>query len=299
MNRGRIRRAFLAAFVFHIGIFTYAEGAPDKHILLWRIDRGPSTVFLLGSVHVAKSDIYPLNDYIEDAFSSSVRLAVEVDVSGLDKTEVQKRLLELGVLPHERSLSGDLGPETAAEVAERLALAGLSMDDFQMFRPWVAYMTLTALDLARLGYGAENGVDLHFLGRAGNREIVQLEGVDSQLELLAGLSDSDQVQLLREYLRESGRLSDETAALFDAWTAGDQARIAELATFGADDSGLASRMEEAFLRKRDAQMAEKIQELLRLPGATFVVVGAAHLVRPGSIIDCLGRSGYAAEAVRE
>jgi uncharacterized protein YbaP (TraB family) len=291
------RRA--AAILVILPLLAAAQETPGKSILLWRVDSGPSTVFLLGSVHVAREDIYPLNDYIETAFSSAARLVVEVDISKMDQASSQEKLLELGVLPPEVTLSGLLGPELAGEVREKLAGLGLPDSAFERFKPWVVYMTLAAMDLAELGYGGENGVDLHFLRRAGDREIVELESLDFQLELLAGFSDQEQCELLSEYLEESVSLPEETAALFDAWIRGDDVRLGELLSARPEKSAVDGRIEEVLLRKRDAGMAEKIRGLLGRPGVSFVVVGAAHLAGPGSIVDLLGKSGYRIGAVRE
>ncbi len=294
----RLRR-FAAAVLFIIPLLAAAQEIPDKSVLLWRIDSGPSTVYLLGSVHVARQDIYPLNDYIETAFASSVRLAVEVDITRMDQASAQKKLLELGVLPPEDTLSGRLGPELAGKVREKLASLGLPDSAFERFKPWVVYMTLAAMDLAELGYGEENGVDLHFLKRAGDREIVELESLDFQLGLLADFSDQEQRELLSEYLEESVSLPEEAAAMFDAWIRGDNTRLSELLSLQPEKSAVDLRIEEVLLRRRDAEMAEKIRALLDRPGASFVVVGAAHLAGPGSVVDLLGKTGYRVVEIRE
>jgi uncharacterized protein YbaP (TraB family) len=293
------RRRRTAAILVFLPLLAAAQEIPGKSVLLWRIDSGPSTVFLLGSVHVAREDIYPLSDYIETAFASAARLAVEVDITRMDQASAQKKLLELGVLPREATLSVLLGPELAGKVREKLESLGLPDSAFERFKPWLVYMTLAAMDLADLGYGGENGVDLHFLRRAGNREIVELESLDFQLELLAGFSDQEQRELLSEYLEESVSLPEETAALFDAWIRGDNIRLSELLSLQPDKSAVDLRIEEVLLRRRDAEMAKKVRGLLDKPGVSFVVVGAAHLAGPGSVVDLLGKSGYRVVEIRE
>jgi uncharacterized protein YbaP (TraB family) len=292
-------RRFTAVLLFFIPLFIPAQEAVEKSILLWRVDSGASTVFLLGSVHAAREDIYPLNDYIESAFSSAARLAVEVDITRMDQTAMQEKLLDLGVLPPDRTLSGLLGPELAGRVRDKLASLGLPDAAFERFRPWMVYMTLAAMDLAEIGFGGENGVDLHFLKRAGDREIVELESMESQLDLLAGFTDEEQCELLSEYIEESVNLPEVTAGIFDAWIRGDDARMGELLSAEQAKSAMDDRIERILVRERDAQMVKKVQDLLQRPGTSFVVVGAAHLTGPGSIVDLLGRSGFRVVAVRE
>jgi uncharacterized protein YbaP (TraB family) len=293
-----MRRVAAAVFITVCLLSATAQSAQEKRILLWRVESGASTVFLLGSVHVAKPDIYPLNGYIESAFASAVRLAVEVDITKLEQTAFQKKILALGVLPQDRTLSGELGAAAAA-VAAKLAEFGMGMGSFERFKPWVVYMTIASMDLAALGLDSDSGVDLHYLRRAGDREVIELETVDSQLELLAGFSDAEQRALLLEYLEENAKLSEEAGALFDAWMAGDDMRLAELVRGEADASALDRRIEEALLRRRDAGMAERIRGLLKLPGTSFVVVGAAHLSGAGGIVDLLAKAGFRVTVVRE
>jgi len=276
-----------------------AQAVQVKHILLWRVDSGDSIVYLLGSVHVAKPDLYPLNGYIESAFSGSTRLVVEVDVRNIEQVSLQKKILTFGVLPQGRTLRGELDARDAKRLEEKLSALGVPVDSFDRFRPWVVYSVLAELDFSRLGYEAANGVDVHFLGRAGDREVVELESADLQLELMAGFSDQEQRELLVEYLDESGKLEEEWGSLFDAWLSGDDGRVGEILATEIHDTQLDRRVEEILLKKRDAAMAEKIEGLLKRPGASFVVVGAAHLFGKGSVVDILKQGGYAVTIVKE
>jgi uncharacterized protein YbaP (TraB family) len=291
-GRSRLLRAaaLLAALLCSTG--AHAQKAGGAHILLQSVTQGDSTVYLLGSVHVAKPDIYPLNDYIEKAFADSSRLVVEVDLRRLDQSALQKKLMELGTLAEGKTLRDALQEETLRSLEAKLAELGVSERSFERFKPWVVYLALAELDLARLGYQAENGVDLYFLKRAGDREVVELESAENQISLLAGFSGPEQGELLSEYLMQSPAMEREIASLFEAWLAGDDRRIAEIVEAEFSTTSAARRVGEVLLRTRDAAMTARIKDLLCLPGASFVVVGAAHLCGEGGIVDLLRRDGY-------
>lgn len=263
---------------------------PAGHVLLWQAVRGGSTIYLLGSVHIAQESIYPLNDYIEDAFARATRLVVEVDITNVDQAVLQKKVMERGMLPAGRSLRADLAPDAARKLEEKLQAHGLPASGFDRMQPWLAYLVLSELDLSLMGYEAGNGVDLHFLGRAGDREVMELETADFQLDLLSGFTDQEQRELLTEYLDETG-LEEETHELFDVWYAGDEERLSALIAEELGGSGVDAKVEQELLRKRDAAMAVKIEELLQKPGVSFVVIGAAHLVGKGSVVDLLRSAG--------
>ena len=46
----------------------------------WELSQKKSKIFLLGSIHVAKKDIYPLSKKVYQAFDSSNYLVVEVNI---------------------------------------------------------------------------------------------------------------------------------------------------------------------------------------------------------------------------
>ncbi len=286
------RRVFAFIIALFIAGAAAAQDARKARVLLSRISRDGSVVYLLGSVHVAKPDIYPLNDYIEKAFAESVRLVVEVDVRKVDQSSLQRKLIELGMLPEGRTLRGELEAETARRLEAKFAELGVSVESFDRFKPWVVYLALAELDMARLGYQAENGVDLYFLKRAEDRQVVELESAESQVGLLAGFTDPEQRELLAGYLEQSGKMEEGIIALFDAWLAGDAQRMAAIVDAEFSGTAAARRVEEVLLRTRDAVMSVKIKDLLTLPGASFVVVGAAHLCGEGSIVDLLQKDGY-------
>ena len=52
----------------------------EKHFL-WKVSDENSSVWLLGSIHVADASFYPLPTVIDSAFAASSELAVEINTS--------------------------------------------------------------------------------------------------------------------------------------------------------------------------------------------------------------------------
>ena len=66
----------------------YAEETSKS--CLWAIQKGSHKLYLLGSIHVLKSDAYPLAAAIEKAYSSSQKVVFETDMNAmLDPAVVQ------------------------------------------------------------------------------------------------------------------------------------------------------------------------------------------------------------------
>ena len=72
-------RALCAIVFFAWTVLAWSASAGDR-VSLWEVKSDTATVYLLGSVHVARSDIYPLDGRIEKAFQTSQVLVVEANM---------------------------------------------------------------------------------------------------------------------------------------------------------------------------------------------------------------------------
>src|SRR3972149_6726624 len=70
------------------------EGAnPGKRNFLWKVRSETATACLLGSIHLLKPDMYPLDRKIEEAFDRSGVLVVETNVRDGAGGGRQKRMI--------------------------------------------------------------------------------------------------------------------------------------------------------------------------------------------------------------
>jgi uncharacterized protein len=266
--------------------------AASKHFL-WSVRAGGGTVYLLGSVHLVKPDLYPLDAVIEEAFARSDTLEVEVNAADLDATRRNALIKQYGFYRGDDTLKGALSPETYAGLDARFAKLGVDMERFAKMRPWLVALALQMMELQRLGFDPQYGIDLHFINQAkGRKTIGELETFDSQMRLLSGLSDRDQELFLRYTLADLDLVAGEMDRLMTAWRRGD------VATFRAVILKERSRYPEfepiyrKLIDERNRMMFERIETLLNTPGTYFVVVGSGHLVGEGSVNDLLRRKGY-------
>lgn len=259
----------------------------ERHFL-WRVDGGASPVLLLGSVHALPSAAYPLADVIEEAYRGAAVVAFETDLDGLDEAAV--RLLAAGTLPQGGRLVELVGDELHREVVTRLEASGMPPGALDHSRPWFAALSLTSLELARVGFEAENGVDVHFWRRAGaeGKRRLPLETVETQLALFTSLEGEDGVAFLRstlEDLREVEALLDEVAA---AWRAGKAEEVGALLGEGmAEHPELMRRLVD----DRNRAWLPQVVELTRGPEPALVIVGALHLVGDSGLVELLRAEG--------
>ncbi len=156
-----------------------------------------------------KKENYPLNRKIDDAFDKSDVLVVEANVNDVSQIDLQK-LMEKALYQDGDTLERHLSPETYELIKKEWAL-GIPLELIQQQKPWFLASTLTALQLAKLGFDPNYGIDKYFLSKAqGRKKILELESLDYQINLLSGLSDNDQELFLLYTLKDLSRLDQET-----------------------------------------------------------------------------------------
>lgn len=269
----------------------YAQAAP---VFAWRAQVGASTLHLLGSVHVARESLYPLDPRIEVPFAASDVLVLEVALDEAAQLDAARRMLELGRLAPGKRLSDVVSRETWNLLVESQERRGQPLFGLRGFRPWLVAMTLTTQALEAQGFSAEHGIDEHFRRAAvGHKRIEALETVDGQLALFASLSAEAEEQLLRQTLEELDAYGAELDAAFRLWSSGDASGIDRLMV-----SPMQTEYPDLFRRlfaDRNHAMTERLLELAETPGRYFIVVGAGHLVGNTGVLALLAARGIASE----
>jgi uncharacterized protein YbaP (TraB family) len=263
--------------------------------LLWKVQSSRSTVYLLGSIHFLKEDVYPLNQAIEAAYESSEKLVVEANINDLGNLDL-KTLADRAFYKNDDHVEKHVAPETYRLIGEESKTLGMPIELIRMQKPWFLALSFQAMELVRLGYSPEHGVDYYFLKRAqGKKRILELESLEEQLNLLSGFSDREQEQFLIYTLETLSSMDRQVGNMVRAWTSGDaQAMESALADAVPPDPSLAPIVQKLF-DERNARMMSKIEGYLNSNETYFVIVGAGHLVGKRGIVELIKSKGYVAE----
>ena len=268
--------------------------AAGEKLPIWTLHSASAEVVLLGSVHMAYPDIYPLREEIEAAFAAADTLVVEVDISGANTLEIQQLMLEKGVFPEGESLQQALSGQTWEDLQSYLRSRGLPVELFARLRPGLVITTLSSMRIAELGMRPELGIDQHFLDLAvGHKPVLELESAAQQIDLL--LSFPDQDLLMTQTLVQLGEIDLYLRPIYDAWRDGDAALLNRLLL--TDERQRHPEFEllyEKLFDERNRAMTSKIAGFLGGSGRYFVVVGAGHIVGEEGIISLLEQRGFPA-----
>lgn len=281
-----------------LGVFTllaWPLWAAGEKLPVWQLRSADAEVVLLGSVHMAYPDIYPLRAAIETAFAASDNLVVEVDISGANTQQLQQLMLARGMLPEGESLEQHLSAQTWSDLQGYLRSRALPVAMFARLRPGLVVTTLSAMRIAELGMLPELGIDRHFLQQAGDQKtVLELESIEQQIELLLDFPDPD--LLMSQTLLQLDEIDLYLRPVYDAWRAGDADLLNRLLLVDERERNPQFQpVYEKFFDERNHAMADKIDAYLQGAGSYFVVVGAGHLVGEEGIVALLQRRGYTAQ----
>lgn len=262
-------------------------------LYLWRFRSDRATVYVGGTVHILKQTLYPLPEQYQQAYEATENLVFEVDLSRYAPAQVQNKTMQYAQLS-EGSLRQSLPTQTYAALVAAGLRYGMPVGQMQNFKPMLAFQQLGVLGMFALGYDPAYGVDHHFgqLGQRDAEHVLQLETLEQQLGLLFNQPLDVQVAVLEQALTELDALETTTSALVRAYFHGDDATLFALMSEQAGDHPLAKAFNAQLIDQRNRGMAQKIQGYLGTADSYFVLVGAAHLVGPMSVVALLQRAGF-------
>lgn len=270
-----------------------AAQAASGRGFIWEIARDGRTGWLVGSLHLATPEFYPLPASMEQAFARADTLMEEIDMDEAASPAFASVVLSKAMYPAGTTLESQVSKETFTRASEWLARSGLPLAAFQQMKPWMVSLTVQTLALQRLGFDPAHGIDKHFRDGAtrDGKRFVALETAAEQIDFLDGLSPATQDVMLRESLESIETELAEIKALAAAWRAGDAAAVERIALAGFAD---APEVYKSLLVDRNHRWMPEIESCIQTR-ACFVVVGAAHLVGTDGLVALLRARGYSVE----
>jgi uncharacterized protein YbaP (TraB family) len=295
MRQRWIKPLFLLVLLLIFSLYVFETSSQEQKSFLWKVQSRRNKVYLLGSIHLLKKEIYPLQRKIEEAFDRSAVLVVEADVNRLDSKFLQK-LMETAFYPENETLESHISPETFLLIKKEFAETGFPLELIQKQKPWFLALTISALSYVKMGFDPTYGIDMYFLSKAeGKKKILELESLEEQLQFLSQLSDREQESLLSYELKSKNFIEKETNQLVKAWLAGDVRGIESILNRGIRQDPRLSSVYEKMIDERNRKMVLRIEEFLGTGEDYFVIVGAGHLVGDQGIPEILRRKGYSVE----
>jgi uncharacterized protein YbaP (TraB family) len=280
--------------IFNIAVLVVLLNIPGVSIAdpaIWKINSKNNSIYLFGSIHVANKSMYPLGKKVEDAFTNSDVLVVEVDETKVDQVKLQELMMSQGFYPGTDTIYNHINADTLKLLQRFLAETGIPYITIARMKPGIIAITLTIAKIIKMGYSLELGIDRHFMKRSrGKKEIQPLETSIEQMKLILSFSNDDLV--LRHTLVSLDKLEEMITSLIRAWKNGDENNMEKLMiTDQLSDYPEFKNIMKRLIDDRNVTMAINIHKMINDNKDYFVVVGAAHLIGDKGIVSLLRKKG--------
>lgn len=279
-----------------LSLETVVKAEADRGFL-WKIENEGNTVYLLGSIHVGKKEMYPMREEIENALAAADALSVEVDLTRVDQDELAAKAQEMAVYKDGSTLKDHISADTYAKVQKFLTNIGAPGNALDGFKPWAVTQAISSMQIADSGYQPEMGIDMYLMNKANeaNKPIISLESVELQLTMFNNFSDPLQEKLLLQALEptETPTSTEGIDLLIKMWAEGDEEMLLQY----TQALGWDKEYYKGMLTDRNVAIAEQIIDYLNSDKKQthMVVIGSLHMLDKDGVVTLLEKAGFEVE----
>lgn len=252
---------------------------------------------MLGTIHVADKDFYPLEKNVLRAFDKADRLVSEIggaaDFEAL-ASELQTVIMKNMNTDPQKSLLNVLSEDELTFLYE--TVGDDTVHQLALFNPWILNTILSQFLMAKVGLDAGAGIDMYLMQRAENKKIEALDTVEQQIAALSYGTFDDQLAILKDSiqaLRNIDKSMKEIHKIRDLYLSNNRKALSALLVElllevpSSFSEKKAQAYIDALLTDRNRIWAQKFDSYLREGGNTFVFAGAAHFLGKTSVFEIM------------
>lgn len=272
----------------------------NSEALLWRVSRpGVKPSHLFGTIHLSDARVTTLSPSVEAALGAAKRVALEVaDLSPKAFAGALATLQEHIVFKDAEGLAGVLDADELSTARTALTRVGFPVAAQSRLRPWFVTLMLAITDCERARMQAgKQPLDLQ-LGQAARKRgipVLGLETLESQLLVMAGVPEADQLHVLKATLKTHARTADAVETMLQRYLAREMGKVlpmqAEMIRAQGLDPSAMESFRHALLTVRNPRMRDAALPILA-KGEAFIAVGALHLIGENGLVALLRQAGY-------
>jgi len=267
---------------------------------LYRVSLGDRTSYLFGTIHVGKTNFFPLNPEVMQAWDAASSVVLELDTR--NSTAFYAALEKHGLYPVGDSIARHVSASAYQQLTQTLIAAKVDPAKVARYKPWLVANLLVGRVLEQRGYLSAQGIETYLLAppQLQGKRVLELESAEFQLALFDSLSDADEEKYMLENLADlnDGSAVRKTEGLVDAWSRGDDSTVDRLLSEITSGNTVSSNfMQQTLLGARNVQMAANIDHIIKGNAVAFVGVGMLHLAGAQGLPQLLRQRGYLVEKI--
>ncbi|HAJ46271.1 MAG TPA: hypothetical protein DCL54_06800 [Alphaproteobacteria bacterium] len=261
---------------------------------VWTLKGGKADVVFLGSIHLLPPGLKWRNAAIDQALAKAEVVVFEAPIDSPMGGPGAELMARKGELPPGKTLRDILKPATWQRLRNAAWAVRFPAEHLVQFEPWMAAVTLEVSLYIHKGFSPWSGVD-HLLEEEAEKvgkKLAYLETVEEQLNYLVKLPRAVGIRMLEATIEGIETEPELVLDLINAWAQGDANAMWRIVE---DSMGKVPEVEDALLRQRNNNWVPKIDKMIKSGQHHLIVVGAAHLAGPYSVIAQLRKQGYTIE----
>ncbi|HUP93355.1 MAG TPA: TraB/GumN family protein [Burkholderiales bacterium] len=291
----RVLAALLAAsFIFAPAAAQQAPAQVDRPAL-WKIAGPKSNVYLFGSFHLLPPDVNWKTAAVESALNEASVVVFETDLVAAQRPQTMQALIaNYGVLPPGETLASVLPADTYAAFERSASELLLPPAPLAPFRPWLAALLLSVQFVVSQGLDPSKGVDQQVMAWAQThgKTLAALESNETQIRVFADLTRAQEIELMAVTLRQIREMPQRLGELLTAYRSGDVAALERTLNQGINEFPV---LRQRMINDRHDRWLPQIERMIADGRTHMIVVGAAHLAGPDSVVAMLRRKGFRVE----
>jgi uncharacterized protein len=280
-------------FIFLIILIHFFSVSGFSQSSVWTIEGKGTKMYVGGSIHILREQDYPLPDEFEQAFENSDNLVLEVDISPENQKTAVQEILGLTLYPNDKSLKTELTQDVYNKLDSAFTKSGLTLERMIGLKPVMAVLTLTQVELMKLGVTSV-GVDKHFFEKANaeGKYLLFLENMEDQIKLIVNMGEGVENDYVLQSLEELKFYREEFEESIALWREGNISQWLEETDDYKNDY---PELYQSLLVERNNNWMPQLEQYLETPEIEFVLVGAMHLPGPDGILQKMKEKGYKVE----
>ncbi|MBR2427872.1 MAG: TraB/GumN family protein [Lentisphaeria bacterium] len=293
----RIALYFIILFVCGWYGVIHAQTAPQKQTaaLIWEVTHPakPGKLYLAGTVHACRPEMYPLDSVYDDTLAKSDYLVFEIAYPS--PFAAMGFMMKQGFYPRESQvfLPDMIGNEVFRDLCTVIQKTSpmMNQDRLKLMKPWTFFSLISAAFVQQEGFQTIHGMEKVIQRFVANRnmEMRSLETVASQLAVIAAPEqEADIIFVLKDFYKDRKKALEELKTLLEVYRTGNDTLLAEL---NRECKEKTPRFYQALIVARNQAMTDKLFAMLAEKKTGMVLVGLAHFCGSDSIRAMLEKKG--------
>ena len=289
------KSVFFAVLFLFCGLCPSFAAEKGASALIWEVTHPdhPGKLYLGGTVHACRPDMYPLDAVYDDILKKSDYLVFEI--ANLSPLAALSFMIQNGFYPPDSPefLPDVIGEQLFNDLVEMLRKKSSMMtpERARRMKPWT-FMTLHSAAFGQQhGFQAVLGMEkmIQNTPEARQKEKRSLETVTSQLSILAAPAlEKEIIYMLNDFRKNPETAVEELNTLIEVYRTGNEKRMLELIQKTAKETPL---FYQSLMVKRNQEMSEKLFKMLAEKKTGSVWVGLGHFCGKESIRAILTKKG--------